>query len=277
MKVFISIDLEGVSGVCHLGQTEHGTDEWQAARQLMRGDLDAVLEGCLEGGADEVVVCDAHDRGDNLAAVGLPAGVSLVSGGGMDLSMMAGLDASFDAVMMVGYHARAGTAGATLAHTYIFGIAEAAVCGGPEDEVATGELGLNAALAGALGVPLVFACGDDKLGTEARALVPGVETVTVKEGLAWTGARLFAPARRRLERPLAARALRPPRLVRQRRRLSRRDQARRHHDRDRRSRLAGRLRPLRRQRPPRLLRLGARRSHACLSADDGVARRPRRS
>ena len=216
MKVFISIDLEGVSGVCHLGQTEHGTDEWQAARQLMRGDLDAVLEGCLEGGADEVVVCDAHDRGDNLAAVGLPAGVSLVSGGGMDLSMMAGLDASFDAVMMVGYHARAGTAGATLAHTYIFGIAEAAVCGGPEDEVATGELGLNAALAGALGVPLVFACGDDKLGTEARALVPGVETVTVKEGLAWTGARLFDPAQTRAELRAGARRVRraaPPPAV----------------------------------------------------------------
>jgi D-amino peptidase len=215
VKVFISIDLEGVSGVSQLAQTEHGTDEWRAARQLMRGDLDAVLEGCLEGGADEVVVCDAHDGGDNLAAEGLPAGVSLVSGGGMDLSMMAGIDASFDAAMMVGYHARAGTAGATLAHTYTFGVAEALVRGGPEGDLPTGELGLNAAVAGALGVPLVFACGDDKLAAEARALVPGVETVTVKEGLAWTGARLIDPAQAQAElRAGARRALRaapPPR------------------------------------------------------------------
>ncbi len=216
MKVFISIDLEGVSGVCHLAQTEHDTDQWRAARRLMRGDLDAVLEGCLEGGADEVVVCDAHDHGDNLGAEGLPAGVSLVSGGGMDLSMMAGIDPSFDAVMMVGYHARAGTARATLAHTYTFGVAEALVCGGPDGDLPTGELGLNAAAAGALGVPLVFACGDDKLAAEAQALLPGVETVTVKEGLAWTGARLIGPEQTRAElRAGARRALRaaPPPLV----------------------------------------------------------------
>ena len=75
MKVFISIDLEGVSGVCQLDQIEHGTDEWQGARRLMRGDLDAVVAGCLEGGADEIVICDAHDHGDNLEVKGLPAGV----------------------------------------------------------------------------------------------------------------------------------------------------------------------------------------------------------
>ena len=216
MKVFVSIDLEGVSGVCHLAQIEHDTDAWQVARRLMRGDLDAVLEGCLEGGADEIVVCDAHDHGDNLGAEGLPVGVSLVSGGGMDLSMMAGLDASFDAAMMVGYHGRAGTRGATLAHTYTFAITDAVVCGGPDGDLPAGELGLNAALAGALGVPLVFASGDDKLAAEAQALVPGLETVTVKEGLAWSGARLLGPEQTRAARRGGARrALRaaPPPLV----------------------------------------------------------------
>ena len=193
MKVFISIDLEGVSGVCHLAQTDHGTDDWQAARGLMRDDLDAVLEGCLEGGADEIVVCDAHDHGDNLGIAGLPAGVSLVSGGGTRLSMMSGLEAGFDAVFMVGYHAKAGTAHGTLAHTYLFAIRDVVVCGGPEGELSIGELGLNAAVAGACGAPLAFACGDDKLVAEAQALVPGVEAVAVKEGLAWSAARLFGP------------------------------------------------------------------------------------
>jgi D-amino peptidase len=212
VRVFISIDLEGASGVCHLAQTENGSDDWQAARGFMRGDLDAVLEGCLEGGAGEIVVCDAHDRGDNLGVAGLPAGVSLISGGGMELSMMAGVEAGFDAAFMVGYHARAGTARATLAHTYLFAITNVVVCGGPDGDLAIGELGLNAAVAGAFGTPLVFASGDDKLCAEARELVPGVEAVAVKEGLAWSAARLAGPeatqaalrsgARRALSQPL---------------------------------------------------------------------------
>ena len=214
MKVFISIDLEGVSGVCQLAQIEHGTSEWQDARRLMRGDLDAVIAGCLEGGADEIVICDAHDHGDNLEVTGLPAGVSLVSGGGTELSMMSGVDTGVDAAFMVGYHARAGTAQATLAHTYLFAITNAVVCGGPEGELAVGELGLNAAVAGAFGVPLVFASGDDKLAAEAQALLPSVETVVVKDGLSWSAARQLAPdaaqaalrdgARRALSGPLPA-------------------------------------------------------------------------
>ena len=212
MKVFISIDLEGIAGVCHLAQTDQGTDEWRAARRLMRGDLDAVLAGCLEGGADEIVVCDAHDHGDNLGVEGLPAGISLVSGGGTRLSMMAGIDAGADAAFMVGYHAKAGTARATLAHTYLFAVTDAVVRGGPEGDRSIGELGLNAALAATFGVPLAFTSGDDKLVAEARALVPGIEAVAVKEGLAWSSARLFAPdetraalrsgARRALSGPL---------------------------------------------------------------------------
>ena len=161
MKAFISIDLEGATGVCRLAETDHGSADWQVARGFMRGDLDAVLEGCLEGGADEIVVCDAHDRGDNLSAAGLPAGVSLVSGGGMALSMMAGVEAGFDATFMVGYHARAGTAHATLAHTYMFEITDVVVYGGPDGDLAVGELGLNAAVAGAFGAPLASASGDD--------------------------------------------------------------------------------------------------------------------
>ena len=211
MRVFISIDLEGVTGVCHLAQTDHGTAEWHEARALMRGDLDAVLAGCLEGGADEIVVCDAHDEGDNLGVTGLPAGVSLVSGGGMRLSMMAGLETGFDAAFMVGYHAKAGTACGTLAHTYLFAISDVVVYGGGQGELSIGELGLNAAVAGAYGTPLAFACGDDKLVAEARALVPGVETVAVKEGLAWSAARLSGPdATRAALRAGARRALSAP-------------------------------------------------------------------
>ena len=216
MKAFVSIDLEGITGVCRPSQTEHDTDDWRAARQLMRGDLDAVLEGCLEAGADDVVVCDAHDFSDNLGVDGLPGAVSLVSGNGQALSMMAGVETGCDAALFVGYHAMAGTAEATLAHTYTDVLARVVVTGGPEGDVPTGELGLNAAVAGAFGTPLALASGDDKLAAEAARFVPGVEAVAVKDGLSWGAARLRAPdATRAALRAAARRALTgpPPALV----------------------------------------------------------------
>ncbi len=210
-RVFVSIDLEGITGVSRDAQTERPNDDWREARGFMRGDLDAIIEGCLAAGAAEIVVCDAHDHGDNLGVDAQPAGVSLISGEGMALSMMAGIEAGFDAAMFVGYHAKAGTAAATLAHTYLPAAARVTVTGGPEGDFETGELGLNAAVAAAFNTPLVFASGDDKLAAEARAFVPGIEAVAVKEGLAWEAARLTAPqAARDALRAGAARALAGP-------------------------------------------------------------------
>jgi len=238
----------------------------------MRGDLDAVLEGCLEGGADEIVICDAHDRGDNLGVAGLPAGVSLISGGGTALSMMAGVEAGFDAAFMVGYHARAGTARATLAHTYLFEITDVVVCGGPDGDLAIGELGLNAAVAGAFGTPLAFRLGRRQAGRRSPGSGAGR-----RSGRSQGGARLVdgpaararrdargaarrgapgpcrvAAARARLERSRTARELRPPRLVRWSGRLPGGHPARRLDDRDPGGRLAQRLRHVRRLHQPSL-------------------------
>lgn len=190
MKVFISIDLEGISGVCRDAQTVHNDPEWQAARQLMRADLDAALEGCPAAGVDEVVVCDAHDHADNLSPAGLPAGVSLISGAHLGLSMMTGIDDSFHAALFVGYHARAGTRGGILAHTYYDEVHHVVVTG-PDGEYETGETGLNAAVAGAFGVPVAFVSGDDKLAAEVAALLPGIEYAVVKHGLDRQSARLL--------------------------------------------------------------------------------------
>ena len=81
MKLFVSIDLEGCTGVVAEDQIEPGHPAYEGARRLMRGDLDAVIEGCLAGGADQIVVCDAHDRGANLSPADLPSAVRLVGGG----------------------------------------------------------------------------------------------------------------------------------------------------------------------------------------------------
>jgi D-amino peptidase len=192
VKVFISIDIEGISGVCRDEQTTHGSEEWRAACKLMRGDLDAALEGCLAAGADEVVVRDAHDEGDNLDTNELPAHVSLISGTQWGLSMMEGIDTACRAAILLGYHARAGTLAAVLDHTFMDEIYEVAVQDGAA-WTPVGELALSAAVAGAYGVPMVFTSGDDKLAAEAQALLPGVGTAVTKYGLSRHTARLLAP------------------------------------------------------------------------------------
>lgn len=188
MKVFITVDLEGISGVYAEAQTDLEGNGYKAACDLMRADLDAALEGCFAAGADEIVVSDAHDLGSNLSFAGLPSGVTLVSGSPSSLSMVTGLDASFDAMLCLGYHACAGTAAAVLEHTYTYKVFSARVDGRD-----VGEIALNAAVAGHFGVPLVFVSGDDKTAAEASALVPGVRTAVVKTGDYRTSARLLAP------------------------------------------------------------------------------------
>jgi D-amino peptidase len=189
MRVFVSVDLEGISGVYSKEQIDPGDPAYTRDVDLMRADLDAALAGCVPAGADEVVVCDAHDRSSNLSFRDLPAGVTLVSGTPTPLSMMTGIDGSFDAVLFVGYHARAGTTAAVVDHTYtglVFGVHMG-------DDLEVGEFGINAGVAGAFGVPVVFVSGDDKVTREAQALVAGIETAVVKEGVARTAARLLPP------------------------------------------------------------------------------------
>ncbi len=194
MRVFISADIEGVSGVCHVKQADDlGSDAWRDACGLMRGDVDAALEGCAGAGADEVLISDGHYDGDNLSAAGLPAWAGLVSGAQQDLSMMQGIDASFDVALLVGYHAMAGTEAGVLAHTWNGELAAVTLVepGGGRREV--GEFGMNAAVAGAFGVPAVFVSGDDRLCEEAAAFVPGIEAAVTKVGVSRTAARLFPP------------------------------------------------------------------------------------
>ena len=112
MKVFVSIDLEGISGVFREAQTDElGSAEHRAACELMRGDLDAALAGCADAGVAEVVVCDAHYESTNLGVEGLADNVTLISGTTADLSMMEGIDASFDAALLRRLPRQGGDAG----------------------------------------------------------------------------------------------------------------------------------------------------------------------
>lgn len=188
MKLFIAIDLEGITGVVSERDTDREGPAAVAAREHMRADLDAVLEGCFAAGADQVVVCDAHDVGRNLDVAGLPPGVVLVGGSPTPYSMLQGIDRDCEGALFVGYHARAGTAAAVLEHTWSYKVFAVSL-----GDLEVGEFGLGALLAGHFGVPAVFLSGDDKVAAEAEALVPGIVTTVVKTGIARLAASLFPP------------------------------------------------------------------------------------
>ncbi len=179
LKVFISVDMEGISGVVRWDDVDVGKGDYEYFRQVMTEETNAAVEGALAAGATEVVVRDAHDTACNILPTKLHQEAKLLrnwSGG--PLSMMEGIDASFDAVVMVGYHAKANTPNGILKHTMEPGIADLSVNG-----VSLPEGGWNALLAGHYGVPVVFVSGDEAICDYSRSLLPNVHTVAVKQGI----------------------------------------------------------------------------------------------
>lgn len=184
MRVYISADMEGASGVVHDDQTMPGASEYDRACALMVGDVNAAVEGALRGGASEVVVNDSHWSMRNIKIEDLHPQAHLISGSPKPFSMVQGLDDSFDAAFFVGYHGMAGTAASIIDHTYSNVIHRVFING---REV--GELGINALFAGHFGVPVVLVSGDQSLAAEARALLgDGVTAVEVKQACSRNGA-----------------------------------------------------------------------------------------
>jgi D-amino peptidase len=192
MKVYISADMEGVSGVVDFAQThiKDEAKEYDRARVLMTGEVNAAIEGALAAGATGVLVNDAHGSMRNILLEQLNPVAELVSGTPKPLSMMQGIDEGNDLAFFVGYHAQAGSTYGALGHTYSGRVYSVAVNDRP-----VGELGINAALAGYFGVPVVLATGDQSVVEEARALLGEVETVVVKQAYGLTAARSLAPTK----------------------------------------------------------------------------------
>jgi D-amino peptidase len=194
MRVYITVDMEGIAGVVHEDQTDP-TDSRHAAEynrscRLMTAEANAAVAGARDAGAKKVVVNDSHWLMRNLLADELDPAAELVSGGPKRLSMVQGIEEGFDAAMFIGYHARAGTRDAIIDHTYTSRVYQARINGQP-----VGELALNAALAGAYRVPVALVSGDQATATEARDLLgPTVETVIVKHAVGRFAARSLAPS-----------------------------------------------------------------------------------
>lgn len=180
MKVYISIDIEGISGVVRPEQGTPGNPEYERARKLMTQEANAAILGARAGGATEIVVNDSHNNMDNLLLEELDPWADVILGSPKPFSMMQGLDSTFGVVFFVGYHARAGTPNAILDHTYSGRhVAHVELNGLP-----VGEIGLNAALAGYHGVPVGLVTGDQAATAEANALLgPDLHTVTVKRAV----------------------------------------------------------------------------------------------
>lgn len=206
MRIFISVDLEGVNGVVHSSQTQPGEPGYERAVQLMHRELEAVLEGIVAGGGTEIVVADAHWDGRNLRPELLPRDVTLISGWQRPFSMVAGVGSTlagknlvtgpFDGAFFLGYHARAGVACGVLSHTYRSQVFLSVSLNGKP----VGEFGLNAALAGFFNVPIGFVSGDDAAIAEAEAFIgKNVTGVIVKQAISRYSAACL-PIKESLER-----------------------------------------------------------------------------
>lgn len=188
MNVLISVDMEGISGVVTDDHTSSSHKEYERFRRLMTAEANAAVEGALTGGATQVVVNDSHGGMTNILIEELNPATTLISGSPKPFGMMQGIGPDVEAVFLIGYHAASGTAAAVLEHTWSGSVVEARL----NDQV-VGETGLNAALAGAYGAPVVLVTGDRAVTEEARALLGQIETVVVKDGVARSAACCLHP------------------------------------------------------------------------------------
>lgn len=189
VKVFISVDMEGIGGVVHRDQVWSEGKDYDRARGWMTEEVNAAITGALAGGATEVLVNDSHGNMRNVLVENLHEKASLISGTPKPLSMMQGIDGSFDVVFFIGYHAGAGTEDGVLDHTY----SSSTVSNVRINGKLMNEAGINAALAGYHGVPVGLVTGDSNAVEQTRALVGDVEGVVVKEAVGRTAAKVMQP------------------------------------------------------------------------------------
>jgi D-amino peptidase len=190
MKVYISADMEGITGINGLQFIFDREVEYSRGRTLMMHDLNAAITGAVEAGATEILVNDAHGSMRNLQIEDLHEAADLITGFPKNQLMMAGLDASFDAAMFIGYHPKDGSEG-ILSHTIMGSVIRDVVINGKS----YGETGICAAMAGHYDVPVVMVSGDNMLKEEARDLMPDIPFVTTKHVLSGCAAKMLHPKR----------------------------------------------------------------------------------
>ncbi|MDR1482000.1 MAG: M55 family metallopeptidase [Synergistaceae bacterium] len=191
MRIFISADMEGATGVVQWEQVDKPERDYAFGRRMQIHDVKAVIDGALSAGADEIIVNDSHDYMINIPAdeLSFDSRVRLLSGASKKLSMVEGLKGA-DAAFFVAYHAKAGTERAILDHTMNSSSIFSVVLNGRE----VGETGLNAAVCAVEKVPVALVTGDAAVCSEARGLLgDGLVTACVKVAHSRTAADCMLP------------------------------------------------------------------------------------
>lgn len=187
LKVFISVDMEGIGGIGTPAMTSPTGKDYALGRKLMTDEVNAVVAAILQRGPAEVLVNDSHGDMQNLLHTELDPRVTYIQGAVKPFGMVEGLDSTYDAAFFLGYHSRAGTPNGFIAHT-----GTGAVKGLWLNDVEVGEGELNAAFAGALGVPVLVAAGDSAFVEQFTRTVR-TEAVATKYPVTPQSARLLHP------------------------------------------------------------------------------------
>ncbi len=192
MSVYISVDMEGVAPVVDVREIKQGNSEYDRACELMTEEANAAVEGAFEGGADRVVVRDAHGTARNILPGELDSRAELIRGwSGQPCGMMDGIDEDFDLVFLIGYHAGAGSRDAVIRHTYSGKFNAMTIDGHTINEAI-----LNSLFASSFGVDVALISGDERTCQQTRELIPEIETAPVKSGLG-EGVQSLSPERAR--------------------------------------------------------------------------------
>jgi D-amino peptidase len=190
-KVFISVDMEGITGVVQPSQLGPAGFEYTKAREWMTAEARAAIEGAKAGGATSFVIADSHGNAQNLLIDQLPEDVRIVRGFPRPMSMMQGIDETFAAAVFIGYHASEMTAEAVRGHTF----SSAKLLGVSLNGIEVSEGIFNAAIAAHYNVPVIFVSGDRKAVAQLEGAIPGITGAVVKEPLGYHSALTVTPAR----------------------------------------------------------------------------------
>lgn len=178
MKVYLSADIEGITGVSHWDETNRLKEDYPYFAQQMTSEVNAACLGANEAGAEEIWIKDAHGSARNINILDLPENVKITRGWSRHpFLMMQELDSSFDAAMMVGYHSFSGSSDNPLAHTLDTTTAFIKI----NDEYAS-EFLINAYTAALVNVPVVFVSGDEGLCNHIKQINENITTLAVKKG-----------------------------------------------------------------------------------------------
>ena len=189
MKILIATDMEGITGVTTWDQVTPGHAEYPRFRKQMTEDVNAAIRGACKAGADEVIVADGHWNGSNILIEEIDSRARLNTGSPSPFSMMQGIDETVDGVFFIGYHARNGSPNAILDHTW----SSKTVANVWLNDMLTGEYGLNAAVAGHFGVPVIMVSGDQTACAQVTELLGNLEIAVVKQASGRFAADCLSP------------------------------------------------------------------------------------